>query len=125
MKKLLLIIAVTSATMWSQAQVIFAVQSPASIEGNYDFSWADPAEGWGSPDFNIPGTFVEGELMIADDGSTGLNDQGNPISAEACNPLINDLTGKIAFIYRNTCEFGDKAFNAQQAGAIAVVIVNR
>jgi hypothetical protein len=125
MKKLLLIIAVTSATMWSQAQVIFAVQSPASIEGNYDFSWADPAGGWGTPNFNIPGTYVEGDLMIADDGSTGLNPQGNPISAEACNPLINDLTGKIAFIYRNTCEFGAKAFNAQQAGAIGVVIVNR
>ena len=125
MKKLLLIIAVTGATMWSQAQVIFAVQSPASIEGNYDFSWADPAGGWGTPNFNIPGTYVEGELMIADDGSTGLNDQGNPISAEACNPLVNDLSGKIAFIYRNTCEFGTKAFNAQVAGAIGVVIVNR
>ena len=125
MKKLLLIIAVTGATMWSQAQVIFAVQSPASIEGNYEFSWADPAGGWGSPDFNIPGTFVEGELMIVDDGSTGLNPQGNPISAEGCNPLVNDLTGKIALIYRNTCEFGDKAFYAEAAGAIGVVIVNR
>ncbi len=125
MKKLLLIIAVTGATMWSQAQVIFAVQSPASIQGNYEFSWADPAGGWGSPDFNIPGTFVEGELMIVDDGSTGLNPQGNPISAEGCNPLINDLTGKIALIYRNTCEFGTKAYNAEMAGAIGVVIVNR
>jgi hypothetical protein len=125
MKKLLLIIAVTSATMWSQAQVIFAVQSPASIEGNYEFTWADPAGGWGTPDFNIPGTFVEGDLMVVDDGSTGLNPQGNPVSAEGCNPLVNDLTGKIAFIYRNTCEFGAKAFNAQVAGAIGVVIVNR
>jgi hypothetical protein len=125
MKKLLLIIAVTGATMWSQAQVIFAVQSPASIEGNYAFSWADPAGGWGTPNFNIPGTYVEGELMIVDDGSAGLNPQGNPVSAEGCNTLINDLTGKIAFIYRNTCEFGTKAFNAQVAGAIGVVIVNR
>jgi len=125
MKKLLLIIAVTGATMWSQAQVIFAVQSPASIEGNYAFSWADPAGGWGTPNFNIPGTYVEGELMIVNDGSAGLNPQGNPVSAEGCNTLINDLTGKIAFIYRNTCEFGTKAFNAQVAGAIGVVIVNR
>ena len=29
-----------------------------------------------------------------DDGTTGLNPQGNPLSAEGCNPLINDLTGK-------------------------------
>ena len=47
--------------------------------------------------------------MFAEDGTTGLNPQGNPISQEGCNPLINDLTGKIAVIWRNTCEFGAKA----------------
>ena len=63
--------------------------------------------------------------MLADDGTTGLNPQGNPLSAEACNPLVNDLTGKIAIVYRNTCEFGTKAFNAQTAGAIGIIILNR
>jgi hypothetical protein len=125
MKKLLLTIVLAGATMWSQAQVIFSVESPASISGNYDFSWSDPAGGWGSPDFNIPGEFVQGDLMIVDDGSTGTNAQGNPISAEGCNPLINDLTGKIAVIYRNTCEFGAKALNAELAGAIGAIIINR
>ena len=28
-------------------------------------------------------------------------------------------------VYRNTCEFGAKALNAQNAGAEAVVIINR
>lgn len=125
MKKLLLTIALAGATMWSQAQVIFAVNSPAGIAGNYEFTWADPAGGWGTPNFLIPNTYVEGDLMMADDGSSGLNAQGNPVSAEACNPLVNDLTGKIAVIYRNTCEFGAKALNAQNAGAIGVVIINR
>ena len=33
-----------------------------------------------------------------------------------------NLTGKIAVIYRNSCEFSAKAINAQNAGAIAVII---
>jgi hypothetical protein len=125
MRKLLLTIALVGTAMWSQAQVIFAVNSPAGIAGNYEFTWADPAGGWGTPNFLIPNTFVEGDLMMTDDGSSGTNAQGNPISAEGCNPLVNDLTGKIAVIYRNTCEFGAKALNAQNAGAIGVVIINR
>jgi hypothetical protein len=63
--------------------------------------------------------------MIVDDGTAGLNAQGNPLSAEGCNPLINDLTGKIAVCYRGTCQFGTKALNAQNAGAEGVIIINR
>jgi len=105
--------------------VIAAGISPQSIVANYTHTWADPGSGWGTPDFNIPGTFVQDTLKVVDDGSTGTNAQGNPISAEGCNPLINDLTGKIAVIFRNTCEFGVKALNAQNAGAVGVIIVNR
>ena len=125
MKKLLLSIATIALTFWSGAQVICAGISPMPIQGNYTFSWADPAGGWGTPDFLIPGTYVQDTLMMVDDGSPGLNAQGNPVSAEGCNPLINNLTGKIAVIYRNTCEFGAKALNAQNAGAVAVIILNR
>lgn len=125
MKKLLLSIATIALTFWSGAQVICAGVSPGPIQGNYIFTWADPAGGWGTPDFLIPGTFVQDTLMMVDDGSPGLNAQGNPVSAEGCNPLINNLTGKIAVIYRNTCEFGAKALNAQNAGAVAVIILNR
>jgi len=63
--------------------------------------------------------------MIVEDGSTGTNPQGFPVSQEGCNPLINDLTGKIAVIYRNTCNFSTKALNAQNAGAVGVIIINR
>ena len=124
MKKLLLTLSVIASTYWSSAQVIVAGVSPASIVANYPFTWAEPGA-WGTPDFNIPGTFVQDTLMIVEDGSTGTNDQGNPISQEGCNPLTNNLTGKIAVIYRNTCEFGAKAFNAQEAGAVGVIIINR
>lgn len=126
MKKTLLSLVVIAAGFTAQSQVICAGVSPVSIAGNYDFTWADPAGGdWTTPDFLIPGTFVEDTLMIVDDGTPGTNPQGNPISAEGCNPLINNLTGKIAVIYRNTCEFGAKALNAQNAGAVGVIIINR
>ncbi|MDA9169376.1 T9SS type A sorting domain-containing protein [Crocinitomicaceae bacterium] len=127
MKKILLFLTVLSSGLMANSQVVFSGVSPVSIQGNYDFAWADPAGGdWSCPDFLVPGTFVEDTLMIVDDGTPGLNLQGNPLSAEACNgPLINDLTGKIAVIYRNTCEFGYKALQAQDAGAVAAIIINR
>lgn len=128
MKKVLLSLAVIATGFAAQSQVICAGVSPAPIVGNYDFTWADPAGGdWTTPDFLIPGTFVEDTLAIVDDGTPGTNPQGNPIAAEGCFPLINgvDVAGKIAVIYRNTCEFGAKALNAQNAGAVGVIIINR
>ncbi|MFN5415727.1 MAG: PA domain-containing protein [Flavobacteriia bacterium] len=125
MKKILFTLVIGLSCSFAKSQAVFNVTNPSSISGNYDFTWADPAGGWSSPDFNVQGTFIEDTLMVADDGSPGLNAQGNPVSAEACNPLINNLTGKIAVIYRNNCEFGTKALNAQNAGAIGVIIINR
>jgi hypothetical protein len=111
----------------TQAQVICAVQSPANIAGNYDFTWADPPGGWGTPDFLIPGTFVEDTLIMVNDGTPGTNaTYGNLLAEEGCNPSpANAYAGKICVIRRNTCEFGTKAFEAQAAGAVAVIIVNR
>lgn len=125
MKKLLLTISAVVLSATTYAQVIAAGISPQSIVANYTHTWADPAGGWGTPDFNIPNTYVQDTLMVVDDGSTGTNAQGNPISAEGCNPLINNLTGKIAVCFRNTCEFGAKALNAQNAGAVGVIVINR
>ena len=135
MKKILLSFSIIAFAYSLNAQVIVAGVSPNSIIGNYEHSWADPAGGdWGTPNFLTPGIFVQDTLMMANDGSVGLNAQGNPVSAAACNPLINNLSGKIAVIYRgdgttNTtagaCEFGLKALNAQTAGAVGVIIINR
>ena len=126
MKKLILSLIAVAFAYASTAQVVVRGVSPAAIAVNYEFTWADPAGGdWSCPDFLIPNTYVEAPLMIADDGSTGLNAQGNPISAEACNTVINDLTGKIAIVYRNTCQFGTKAVNVMNAGAVGVIILNR
>jgi hypothetical protein len=124
MKKLLLILSAVVLSATTYAQVIAAGISPQSIVANYTHTWADPGSGWGTPDFSIPNTYVQDTLMIVDDGSSGLNAQGNPISAEGCNPLINNLTGKIAVVFRNTCQFGTKAINAQNAGAVGVIVIN-
>ena len=126
MKKVLLSLLALTTFVFANAQISVRGVSPAAVATNFDFTWADPGGGdWTCPDFNIANTFVEDTLMLVDDGTAGLNPQGNPVSAEGCNPLINDLTGKIAVCYRNTCEFGTKALNAQNAGALAIIIINR
>ena len=42
----------------------------------------------------------------------------------ACLPLEVDLTGLVALASRGTCAFGDKAINAINAGAVAVLVSN-
>ena len=51
---------------------------------------------------------------------------GNGDSTDACEPAVNaaEVNGKIAVIRRGTCTFVAKVLAAQQAGAIAAIIVN-
>ena len=42
----------------------------------------------------------------------------------ACGPLAADLTGEIALISRGACTFSQKIRNAQDAGALAAIVVN-
>ena len=53
-----------------------------------------------------------------------VNDGAGISPTDGCEPILNDLTGKIALVSRGTCEFGLKALNAQNAGAVAVIIYN-
>ena len=63
-----------------------------------------------------------GQLLPANDGSA------NPDTAvQGCGTTwanAAQMAGKVALIQRGVCEFGVKALNAQNAGAIAVVIYN-
>lgn len=43
---------------------------------------------------------------------------------DGCDPIAMDLTGQVVLIRRGTCTFYIKAFNAQTAGAAAVVLYN-
>lgn len=128
MKKLLLILVANSIALLTTAQIAVTGISPSSIAGNYVFSLGETNQSWGlTLNFNNAGVHVQGVLALVEDGTPGLNPQGNPLSQEGCNPLTNasEIDGKIAVIYRNTCDFGVKAKNAENAGAIAVIILNR
>jgi subtilisin family serine protease len=59
-------------------------------------------------------------------GSFPMARTGTPTTTnDACNPLpAGSLTGKVALIRRGTCSFYTKAYNAQQAGAVGVVLYN-
>ncbi|MGK0294535.1 MAG: hypothetical protein ACI884_000687, partial [Ulvibacter sp.] len=58
-------------------------------------------------------------VVILDDDSTGDPN-------DACDAILNgaDLSGKIAIARRGACAFTDKVLAAQNAGAIAVIVVN-
>jgi len=118
MKKGLLCIAFGMLCLISKAQVVCNIQSPASLAGNYSMTYADPASGWGSPDLMDPLNSLTDTLAIVDDGTTA--------DSLGCNNLINgtELAGKIAVVFRGSCQFGTKALKAEQAGAIACIIIN-
>lgn len=97
------------------AQVVFTVTSPSNLAGTYGHSYAFGTGGWGG---DLTNSSVQGPGVLVDDGTSA--------DSLGCNALVNGtaIFGNIAFIYRGACEFGAKALNAQNAGAIAAVIIN-
>lgn len=114
MKKLLLSLSILFSVGVSQAQVAMEILQPASIAGGYAIGFTQT--GWGFPDMNNPANAVTGFVEVARDATTA--------DSLCCANSVADLTGKIALLYRGACQFGDKAFYAQAAGAIGVIIVN-
>lgn len=117
MKKRLLTIALALTGFCANSQVIFSVEEPASIAGGYELTYA-PNTDWAVPDMLITANAVLDTVMIAND----LTPTADSLMCDVAAP--GSLTGKIAFLYRGSCEFGFKAKKAQDAGAIAVIIVN-
>lgn len=115
----------------SISQISCTIIEPASIAGGYNFTSNGDGTNWGLPNLLNPNDAVLDTLMLVEDGTPGLNAQGVPFSNEGCGPLINDLTGKIAVVYRydgisaNVCWYGTKVLMAEQAGAIGVLMINR
>lgn len=107
MRKLLLSLGIGLFASFSYSQVIFTVEEPAAIAGPKNFTYTN---GWAA-DLTNPANSVLDTVILADD-SLG------------CTPITNNVAGNIAMIWRGTCEFGAKALAAQDAGAIAVIIVN-
>lgn len=116
MKRKLLVCALALTSWFSYGQISTYVLQPASITGALDYTLATD---WGlNPDMNDPANLVQAFAVIVDDGTAD--------DTLGCGVLTNsaDIAGKIAIVYRGVCEFGAKALNAQNAGAVGVVIVN-
>ncbi len=91
------------------------VSSPAAIVGNYSVGAASFGPPLSSP--GITGTVVQG-LDPAD--------AAGPTTFDACSPLTNAaaVAGNIALVDRGTCGFVVKVKNAQNAGAVAVLVAD-
>lgn len=72
------------------------------------------------PSLAIGGLSVTGQVVIAQDAA----DAAGPSTTDGCSAITTNLTGKIAVIDRGTCGFAVKVKNAQNAGAIGVVIAD-
>ena len=97
--------------LWSgNTASTFIVNSPAGIAGTYSVVGA----GFG------PGvsTSITRNIILVDDGTAPTSD--------ACEPLINGaaVLGNIALLDRGVCNFVDKVLQAQNAGAVAVIVIN-
>lgn len=120
----------TGHLVWSGPEVITAAQSflsaaptltitaPAAASGTYVIGEA----AFGAPVANPP---LSGELLAAIDADTDGSGTSDTIY-DACSPLSNAaaLAGRIALIDRGGCTFTSKVKHAQDAGAIAAIIVN-
>ena len=93
----------------------FIVNQPSSISGSKvstesDFSTKNKIADKGT---------ITANVVLYNDNASGS-------THEACSPAANPgaLSGKIALIDRGTCGFTDKVKNAQNAGAIAAIVVD-
>jgi subtilase family protein/PA domain-containing protein/putative metal-binding protein/peptidase inhibitor I9/type IX secretion system substrate protein/HYR domain-containing protein/polymorphic membrane protein len=76
----------------------------------------------GQPYSTAGATFGQASFNVT--GDVVLVDDGNAPNSDACSAVQNNVSGKVALIDRGTCEFGFKALQAQNAGAVAVIIAN-
>lgn len=118
MKKILLTLVVGLSAFTATSQVVFSVETP--IQANYPLTYSNEgaAQDWGSVDLLIPTNAVLDTVVLGND-----NTAADSLMCTA-GSTAGAYTGKIVLLYRGDCEFGKKAFNAQQAGAVAVIIVN-
>ncbi len=95
-----------------------AIALSASLPGPVIRALAYQIAGFGG---TIPSVGLTGALQITQDGTLP---PGDPTGA--CQVLINGpiISGNIAFIRRGLCNFDDKVFRAQQAGAVAVILAD-
>ncbi len=87
------------------------ISSPGDIAGSYQIQPASFGPQIGNPD-------ISGDLVVAVDGTSQPN-----LVCEAVADA-SEVAGKIALVDRGECFFTVKVKNAQEAGAIAVLVAN-
>lgn len=88
------------------------INSPGTIAGNYDVGTASFGP-------EVPASGLTNNVVLANDGTGTVTD--------GCEgPLVNsdEINGNIALIDRGDCLFVEKVKNAQNAGAVAVLIAD-
>ena len=101
--------------LWNSAPRFFFVTAPSALAGGYQAAVNGFNPGF-VPVPAAPG--IETELVLyMDAGATTSEACGLPSNAAA-------MAGKIVILRRGNCEFVIKVKNAQNAGAIAVVVVD-
>ncbi|MFP5042955.1 M36 family metallopeptidase [Parasediminibacterium sp. JCM 36343] len=89
------------------------IKAPAAIAGNY--AYAESVFSANNQLFKKGA--VSGTVVFFNDNATGT-------AHLACGIPVNNIKGKIALLYRGTCNFTVKIKAAQTAGAIAAIVVN-
>jgi hypothetical protein len=103
------------ASVLAPGTPLLQVSAPASVAGGYAVG---PAS-FGAP---LGATAVSGALVLALDPS----DASGASTTDGCSAFTNaaDVAGKLALLDRGTCGFVVKVKNAQNAGALGVVVAD-
>ncbi|MFN7045852.1 MAG: PA domain-containing protein, partial [Flavobacterium sp.] len=101
---------ISGATFFSASTEV-TVNSPAGIAGNYA---CYPTTAFGS---SITSAITQNLVLVIDNTAP---------TSDGCETITNAtaLNGKIALIRRGTCTFVTKVLAAQNAGAVAVIMMN-
>lgn len=95
-------------------RLLITTQTPSAVEGTKNFTYtSDPG---------ITGPWGAAVDQIWNQIPLVMIDATDTIGCSA--HAAGSLAGKWALIWRKDCEFGAKALNAQNAGAVGVIIVN-
>lgn len=95
--------------------ILIQVNSPASVAGQIT-TFGVTVGGWSAP---LPeDAAITSDIVLVNDGSGATSSLGCAASPSSA------YEGRIAFVRRGSCDFSLKAGLAEQAGAVAVIVVN-
>jgi hypothetical protein len=90
-------------------KAVLHVNAPSAAAGDYEVGEASFG-----PALSEAG--LTADVVVANDG-TG-------VTTNACEPIVNDVAGKLVLVDRGGCLFTIKAKNAQDAGAVGMVVAD-